>query len=122
MLKPLVPKFNSDLSVRLREITEKQVPVKLKPIVDGWAMGPRVLPWNGHGHIFGPGAQYVLRLSLLRISLSNIHEFYGHVTDTDTGSVSKRSIRCIFRCLRHESKMSQMKTRVVTCKHKLKQF
>ena len=33
MLKPLVPKFRSDLSVRLRDITEKQVPAKLKPIV-----------------------------------------------------------------------------------------
>ena len=33
MLKPLMPKFRSDLSVRLRNIAEKQVPVKLKPIV-----------------------------------------------------------------------------------------
>ena len=33
MLKPLVPKFRSDLSIRLRDIAEKQVPVKLKPIV-----------------------------------------------------------------------------------------
>ena len=33
MLKPLVPKFRSDLSVRLKDIAEKQVPVKLKPIV-----------------------------------------------------------------------------------------
>ena len=33
MLKPLVPKFRSDLSVRLRDIAEKQVPAKLKPIV-----------------------------------------------------------------------------------------
>ena len=33
MLKPLVPKFRSDLSVRLRNIAEKQIPVKLKPIV-----------------------------------------------------------------------------------------
>ena len=33
MLKPLVPKFRSDLSVRLRDIVEKQVPAKLKPIV-----------------------------------------------------------------------------------------
>ena len=33
MLKPLVPKFCSDLSVRLRDIAEKQVPAKLKPIV-----------------------------------------------------------------------------------------
>ena len=34
MLKPLVPKFRSDLSVRLRDIAEKQVPEKLKPIVN----------------------------------------------------------------------------------------
>ena len=33
MLKPLVPKFCSDLSVYLRDIAEKQVPAKLKPIV-----------------------------------------------------------------------------------------
>ena len=33
MLKPPVSKFRSDLSVRLKDIAEKQVPVKLKPIV-----------------------------------------------------------------------------------------
>ena len=33
MLKPLVPKFRPDLSVCLKDITEKQIPVKLKPIV-----------------------------------------------------------------------------------------
>ena len=33
MLKPLVPKFCCDLSVRLRDIAEKQVPANLKPIV-----------------------------------------------------------------------------------------
>ena len=33
MLKPLVPKFRFDLIFRLRDIAEKQVPVKLKPIV-----------------------------------------------------------------------------------------
>ena len=33
MLKPLVPKFRPDLSVRLRDIAEEQVPVKLKPMV-----------------------------------------------------------------------------------------
>ena len=33
MLKPLVLKFRSDLSVLLRDIVEKQVPAKLKPIV-----------------------------------------------------------------------------------------
>ena len=31
MLKPLEPKFCFDLSIRLRDITEKQVPEKLKP-------------------------------------------------------------------------------------------
>ena len=33
MLKHPVPKFRSDLSVHLRDIAEKQVPAKLKPIV-----------------------------------------------------------------------------------------
>ena len=33
MLKPSVPKFRYDLSVRLRDITEKRVPAKPKPIV-----------------------------------------------------------------------------------------
>ena len=33
MLKPLLPKFRSDPSVRLRDIAEKQIPVKLKQIV-----------------------------------------------------------------------------------------
>ena len=33
MLKPLAPKFRSDLFARLKCITEKQVPAKLKPIV-----------------------------------------------------------------------------------------
>ena len=32
-LKLLVPKFCSDLSARLKHIADKQVPVKLKPIV-----------------------------------------------------------------------------------------
>ena len=32
MLKPLAPKFRSDQFVRLRDIAEKQVPAKLKPI------------------------------------------------------------------------------------------
>ena len=32
MLKTLVPKFRSDLSVRLRGIADKQVPVRLTPI------------------------------------------------------------------------------------------
>ena len=34
MLKPLVPKFRSDLSVSLWDIAEKQVPANLKQIVD----------------------------------------------------------------------------------------
>ena len=33
MLKPLVPKFRLHLSVRSKDIAEKQVPAKLKPIV-----------------------------------------------------------------------------------------
>ena len=33
VLKHLVPKFRLDLSVRSKNIAEKQVPVKLKPIV-----------------------------------------------------------------------------------------
>ena len=39
MLKPLVPKFRSDISVRLRNIAEKQVPVKLKTIVGVFETG-----------------------------------------------------------------------------------
>ena len=33
MLKPPMSKFRSDISARLRNIAEKQVPEKLKPIV-----------------------------------------------------------------------------------------
>ena len=33
MLKPLVPKFRPDLSAHIKDIAEKQVPAKLKPIV-----------------------------------------------------------------------------------------
>ena len=33
MLKPLAPKFRSDLSVGSRDIAEKQVPANLQPIV-----------------------------------------------------------------------------------------
>ena len=33
MLKPIVPKFRQDLTVRSKDIAEKQVPAKLKPIV-----------------------------------------------------------------------------------------
>ena len=35
MLKPLVSKLHLDLSTRLKNIAEKQVPAKLKPIVNG---------------------------------------------------------------------------------------
>ena len=34
ILKPLVFKFRLDLSTRLKDIAEKQVPARLKPIVD----------------------------------------------------------------------------------------
>ena len=34
MMKSLLAKFRSDLFVRLRDIAEKQVPAKPKPIVD----------------------------------------------------------------------------------------
>ena len=34
MLKPLMPKFRSDPSARLKDIAEKQVPAKVMPIVD----------------------------------------------------------------------------------------
>ena len=33
MLKPLVPKCRPDLFARLRDIAEKRVPAKLKPVV-----------------------------------------------------------------------------------------
>ena len=33
LLKPLVPRFRPDLSTRLKDIPEKQVSVKLKPIL-----------------------------------------------------------------------------------------
>ena len=33
MLKPRMPKFRPDLSARLKDIAEEQVPAKLKPIV-----------------------------------------------------------------------------------------
>ena len=35
MLKPLVPKFPLDLSGPLKDIAEKQIPAKQKPIVVG---------------------------------------------------------------------------------------
>ena len=44
MLKPPVPKFRSELSVRFRNIEEKEVPVKLKPIVN--ASCHKVMPTN----------------------------------------------------------------------------
>ena len=34
ILKPLLPKFGSDLFDRLRNIVEKQVPARLKPMVE----------------------------------------------------------------------------------------
>ena len=52
MLKPLVPKFRSALSSRLKDITEKQVPAKLKPIVEvkqqGHASPPETLTKQTH--------------------------------------------------------------------------
>ena len=39
MLKPLVPKFRADLSDRLKDIAENQVPAKLKPIVGTFQTG-----------------------------------------------------------------------------------
>ena len=33
MLKPFVPKFPPEIFARLRDVAEKQVPAKLKPIV-----------------------------------------------------------------------------------------
>ena len=35
MLKPLVPKFRPDISARLKDIAEKQVSAKPKPITGG---------------------------------------------------------------------------------------
>ena len=40
MLKPLLPKLRSDLSVRLSDIAKKQVPAKLKPL------HPIILQWS----------------------------------------------------------------------------
>ena len=48
MLKPLVSKFRSYISVRLRDIAEKHVPAKLKPIVGTY--------W----HIFQPQNHLIL--------------------------------------------------------------
>ena len=39
MLNPLVPKFRLDLSVGSKDIAEKQVPAKLKPIVGQDSIG-----------------------------------------------------------------------------------
>ena len=44
MLNPLVPKFRPDLSVCLKDIAEKQVLAKLKPIVVATALQDR--PWQ----------------------------------------------------------------------------
>ena len=38
MLKPRVPKFRPDISDRLKDIAEKEVPAKLKPIVTTCSM------------------------------------------------------------------------------------
>ena len=43
MLKLLVPKFRPDLYVRLKDIAEKQVPEKLKPVV---VIYHRECPWE----------------------------------------------------------------------------
>ena len=42
MLKPIVSKFHSDLSVHFKDIAEKQVPVELKPIVVCLLLGKTV--------------------------------------------------------------------------------
>ena len=44
MLKPLLPKFRSDLSVRLKDIAEKQVPEKPKTKVGTEQAGRRRTP------------------------------------------------------------------------------
>ena len=58
MLKPLMPKFRSDLSARLRYIAERQVPAKLKPIVVFYVPWPRkrkcAVRWAANRyHIYG---------------------------------------------------------------------
>ena len=50
MLKHLVPKFCPDLSVRLKDIAEKQVPAKLKPIVVGGRFDLSQIGAGGWGH------------------------------------------------------------------------
>ena len=45
MLKPLVPKFRNDLCSRLKDVAEKQVPAKLRPIV-GINVGPIMIQNN----------------------------------------------------------------------------
>ena len=58
MLKPPVPKFRSDLSVRLGDIAEKQVPAKLKPIVV-WVLAVAYLgmmPYRPWHHPLAPQA------------------------------------------------------------------
>ena len=42
MLKALVPKFRPDISARLKDIAEKQVPTRLKPIVDVCSKVPAI--------------------------------------------------------------------------------
>ena len=54
MLKHLVPKFRSDLSVHFKDIAEKQVPAKLKTIVNApdsvtapsWSRGSYIIIFN----------------------------------------------------------------------------
>ena len=51
MLKHPVPKFRSDLSVRLRDVAEKQVPAKLKRIVVDYTTKRPILPsWSSTVH------------------------------------------------------------------------
>ena len=49
MLKPIVPKFRSDLSVHFKDIAEKQVPAELKPIVVDLCKGDNLLVTLGMG-------------------------------------------------------------------------
>ena len=55
MLKPYVPKFRSDLPPCLKDITEKQVPEKLKSIVGGCGAGADIACHSGpeleRGHL-----------------------------------------------------------------------
>ena len=46
MLKQLVPKFGPDLSARFRDVAEKQVPAKLKPIAGHKTRWPNFEVWD----------------------------------------------------------------------------